>query len=539
MGAVPGRLPRPMLWAALALALASHLGLLAAGFERLSSDDAGRVLMALSLTAENALEPWIWPPLHRLVLGLALKLHEDAVWVPRLLSITAALGLMAAILRLVARISGGDARVVLAAALLALVTPYRLLLGTVPMADILMLLLLVAGAERVLAWLQEEGARARALLVGCALVGLATAVRYEAWFVAATLGGTLAWRWWRGQGVPFGALAAAGALLSWFPLFWIADSWIWYGSLDNLAITPEQFKAITGDDAGRLALLLNPLGKPLWQELAWNPATWLGAAMLARLARRDAALRGFAAGFMAALPLMGVTMLATSAVSLAATWRLVGAWSLLLLPFGALALVRSAEWAAARLRAPGMAVPGATATTLAALLLPAVALPAARDLRLARAEMYNWATGTWRHDAEAGRAAVAELERLGGGRVVVDSLGNLDFLDVMVGSGAPRLFVTSADAPAPAVGLYGPMARHFRETGDTARLEAYLADRFGLAAGGDPAALAARGIRLALVRDAGMRAALGASPEAELVGVWPDWALYRFRPKGLAEARPR
>ena len=47
MGAVPARLPRPMLWAALALALASHLGLLAAGFERLSSDDAGRVLMAL------------------------------------------------------------------------------------------------------------------------------------------------------------------------------------------------------------------------------------------------------------------------------------------------------------------------------------------------------------------------------------------------------------------------------------------------------------------------------------------------------------
>jgi hypothetical protein len=527
MDAAPGRVPRPMLWAALALALTLHLGLLAAGFQRLSNDEAVRVLLALSLTAENALDPWIWPPLHRWVLGLALKLYEDPVWVPRLLSIAAALGLMAAVLRLAARVSGGDARVVLAAALLALVTPYRLLLGTVPMADIFMLLLLVAGAERVLAWLQEG--RTRALLAGCALVGLATAVRYEAWFVAVTLGGALAWRWWRGQGVRFGTLAAAGALLSWFPLFWIADSRIWYGSLGNLAITPEQFKAIAGDDAGRLALLLNPLGQPLWQELAWNPATWLGAAMLARLARRDAALRGFAAGFMAALPLMGATMLAATAVSLAATWRLVGAWSLLLLPFGALALVRLAEWVAARLRAAGATVPGAAAA-LTALLLPTVALPAARDLRLARAEMYNWATGTWRHDAEAGRAALAELERLGGGRVVVDSLGNLDFLEVMVGSGAPRLFVTSADAAAPAVGLHVPMARHLREIGDTARLELYLADRFDLAAGGDPAALAARGIRLALVRDAGVRAALDASPDAELAGVWPDWALYRLRP---------
>jgi hypothetical protein len=517
-----------MLWVSIALALVLHLGLLATGFERLSNDEAGRVMMALGLTAENALEPWIWPPLHRLVLGLALKLHEDAVWVPRLVSIAAALGLLVGILWLTARISG-DRRVMLVAALLALVTPYRLLLGTVPMADILMLLLLVLGAERVLVWLQEG--RTGALLTGCALVGLATAVRYEAWFIAACLGLTLAWRWWRGQGVSFSTLAAAGVLLSGFPLFWIVDSWIWYGSLGNLAITPEQFKAIAGDDAGRQAMLLNPLGKPLWQELAWNPATWLGAAMLAWLARRDAALRGFAAAFMTALPLMGITMLATTAVSLAATWRLVGTWSLLLLPFGALALVRLAAWVAARLRAPHAAL-------LAVLLLPAVMLPAVRDQRLARAGMFNWETGTWRHDTEVGRAAVAELKRLGGGRVVVDSLGNLDFLEVMVGSGAPRLFVTSADAPAPAVALYVPMATHLREIGDTARIDLYLSDRFGLAAGGDPAALAARGIRLAVVRDAAVRSALDASSDAELVRVWPDWALYRLQPKELAGTNP-
>jgi hypothetical protein len=229
---------------------------------------------------------------------------------------------------------------------------------------------------------------------------------------------------------------------------------------------------------------------------------------------------------MTALPLMGATMLATTAVSLAATWRLVGAWSLLLLPFGALALVRMAEWAAPRLRAPG-------AAALTVLLLPALALPSVRDLRLVRTEMFNWETGTWRHDGEAGRAAVAELKRMGGGRVMVDSLGNLDFLEAMVGSGAPRLFVTSADAPAPAVALHVPMAAQLRKIGDTARLERYLGDRFGLAAGGDPVALAARGIRLALVRDAGVRAALDASPNAELVRAWPDWALYRL-PRGSA-----
>ncbi len=64
------------------------------------------------------------------------------------------------------------------------------------------------------------------------------------------------------------------------------------------------------------------------------------------LACRDNALRGFAAAFMTALPLMGITMLATTAGSLAA-------------------------WAAA---------------------LP-VLLPAVRDLRLARSGMFNWEIG--------------------------------------------------------------------------------------------------------------------------------------------------
>ncbi|WP_270938908.1 hypothetical protein, partial [Falsiroseomonas oryzae] len=370
---MPPTLPRAarrLLLAGLAAAVLLHAGLLATGFSRLSNDEAARVLMSLALTPANALEPWIWPPLHRILLGLALWLHEDVVWVPRLFSIALALGLLAAVLGLTARLSR-TTPVMLAALLLALVTPYRLLIGSVPMADILMLVLVVAGAERVLAWLQ--GGPAGTLLAGCALVGLATAVRYEAWFIAFCLGLVLAWRWWRGQRVSFATLSAAGVLLSAFPVFWIVNDWMWHGSFATLGVTPEQFQAIAGEDSVRQSLVLNPLGQPLLQELAWNPATLPGAVMLVLLARRDAAIRGFALGFVAALPLMGLAMLATTAVSLAATWRLVGTWSLLLLPFGALALVRMAGWAAARLRlAPGLA--------LALVLAPAVALPATRDL---------------------------------------------------------------------------------------------------------------------------------------------------------------
>ena len=69
------------------------------------------------------------------------------------------------------------------------------------------------------------------------------------------------------------------------------------------------------------------------------------------------------------------------------------------------------------------------------------------------------------------------------------------------------------------------------------QVDLYLADRFGLAEGGDPVALARRGIRLALVREPSVRAALDASPHAELVRTWPDWALYRFRPGAAISGR--
>src|SRR3712207_3987107 len=74
--------------------------LLRAGVERLSADESARSLMAHGLSWTNALEPFIWPPFTKLLVGLALKLHDDVFVVPRILSGLAGLGVMLAVAHL-------------------------------------------------------------------------------------------------------------------------------------------------------------------------------------------------------------------------------------------------------------------------------------------------------------------------------------------------------------------------------------------------------------------------------------------------------
>jgi hypothetical protein len=115
--------------------------------------------------------------------------------------------------------------------------------------------------------------------------------------------------------------------------------------------------------------------------------------------------------------------------------------------------------------------------------------------------------------------------------VLIDSLAGLDFLDVVAGSAVPERFVLTADAPLQEVALALPMRDHYRRQGNTEAIARLLTDRFALAEGGDARALRERDIRLILVRDPRLAAALDASPLVEREKRFADWTLYRVRPE--------
>ncbi len=505
--------------AVVAAALVLQAGLYGIGFHRVAADESARSLMALDLSWANALEPFIWPPFYKLFVGAALKLWGDVFVVPRLLAGLAGLLAILALVRL-SDLLFGDRAVNLLTAVLAVAFPHRLVFSVAPMSDIYGHLFLLLAAGCALAWLQRGSVPQ--LLLGCACLFAAQTVRFEAGFFALALFALVLHRWLLRRELGFGTVAGAAALLFAFPAFWIANSYAWYGSLENLGITGRQYAAVFGTDR-LLALYLSPAGRNLALELLWNPLMLAGLAALAEAAARNVALRAWALAFGAApFALLTAAMVLSLSVPMAAPWRTTGAWALLLLPFEAFAVLRLASWLAAPrgARAPrGGAARGraAAALLLALALLP----PAARSAAYVREGMTDIRTGHWREERAAGLHAMRELARSGsGGKVLVDSANNLDFLDVLAGSGEPKRFVLSHGTDPQAV-ANGSAFGYPPE------------DRFGLARGGAgaaaQAALAAEGVRLLLVREPRFLAALDAAGRWERDRAFGPWVLYRPR----------
>ena len=485
-------------------ALCLQLGLFGIGFHRVSFDERARSLMALGLSATNALEPYIWPPFHKLFVGSFLKLWGDVFLVPRLLVGAAGLLVILALVRL-SDLLFGDRWVNLLSALLAVAFPHRLIFSVAPLSDIYAYLFLLLAAGCVLAWLRLGSVPQ--LLLGCACLFAAQTVRFEVGAFAAVLFPLVLHRWLVRRALGPGVVAAAAVLLFAFPAFWIADTWLWYGTLDGLGFTGKQYADSLGTSRSR-AMYLSPLGRNLALDILWNPLMLGGLAMLAWFAARDAAVRAWTVAFGAPLLLITATMVLTFSIPMAAPWRTTGAWALLLLPFEALAIVRLAAWLGGR----GQRMRGAVvaAVLLAVGLLP----PAARSAVYVREGMLDAQTGAWREDRAAGLHVVRELGA-SGAKALLDSAGNLDFLHVLDGSGAPERFVLSHGTDPLAVASYTP------SQGPPP------ADRFSLGSGGSPEVLAAERVRLLLVRNPGFVAALDELERWQRARTFGAWVLFR------------
>src|SRR5262249_9271021 len=139
------------------------------------------------------------------------------------------------------------------------------------------------------------------------------------------------------------------------------------------------------------------------------------------------------------------------------------------LPFTAVALLRTSEWLwEGRARTWG----------LAGLLLVALVLPVMHTAQIVRRGMLDDAMRDWRREREAGLFIMDQFARLGGGKVLIDSTDNLDYLDVMTGSTVPERFVLTSAADPLEVANYMPLRTKYYREADAEITHKYFADQF-------------------------------------------------------------
>jgi hypothetical protein len=499
----------------LGLALAVQLGLYSLGLYRVTADESARSLLALRLSWRNALEPWVWPPFHKVFVGLFLKVHRDVFVVPRVLVGIAGLMLLFAMFQLAAALFA-DRKVSLITMLLAMPIPDRLIFSVTPMSEIFFYLLLIGASIFILRWLQAD--RRADLILGCVCLMLASTDRYEACFFAVTLLLYLTGRWFRGQGVGIGLLLGIYTILLSFPILWIVDCYWWYGSFRNLAVTSWQFLATDGYDY-HTAFIRSPVGSFI-KDLMWIPMLSLGAAACFWLALKDRVICAWAAIFFAPLPLITAVMIASMSIPSSVPWRTSGAWVFLLLPFTALALARTSEW---------FRQGRSRTAVLTGLVLLALVPPAIHTAKIARSGMLDDSLRDWRREREAGLFIKNELERFDDGRVLIDSMNNLDYLDVMVGSTVPERFVLTSGADPLDVANHMPLRFKYYRDANSEIIQKYFADLFNLYRGGSIEALARNNIKLVLVRTPRFVQSLHSSAFLERLRDFGGWVLYRVR----------
>jgi hypothetical protein len=507
---------------ALGLALVVQLGLYSLGLYRVTADESARSLLALRLSWRNALEPWVWPPFYKVFVGLFLKVHRDVFVVPRVLVGIAGLMLLLAMLQLAAALFA-DRKVSLITMLLAVPIPDRLIFSVTPMSEIFFYLSLIGAGIFVLRWLQAGGRGD--LIIGCACLMLASTDRYEACFFAVALLLYLTGRWLWGQSIGLGLLLGASVILLSFPLFWIVDCYWWYGSIRNLGVTSWQFQATDGYDY-HTAFVRSPAGSFI-KNLLWIPILLLGAAACCWLALKDRVIRAWAAIFFGPLPLITVVMIASMSVPSSVPWRASGAWVFLLLPFTALALARISEW---------FRQGRSRTVVLTGLLLLALVPPAIRTAQIARSGMLDDGLQDWRREREAGLFIKNELARFDDGKVLIDGMNNLDYLDVMAGSTVPERFVLTSGADPLKVANHMPLRDKYYRDANAEIIQKYFGDLFDLDRGGSIEALTGSNIKLVLVRTPRLVQGLGSSAFLERLRDFGGWVLYRMRADARASA---
>ncbi len=462
----------------IAAALIVQIGVALTGFFSVSADESARSLLSDNLTLQTAVDPFIWPPLPKIVFGLGLHIYDNLFLTPRIIAQVFGLAMLGALAHLADQLFRRRAVTIVTVGLSVFLS-HRVIFAVAPMSEVFYNPLMVMAFASFVQVCQSY--RRKNILLTGLFLALAAMARYEAWFISVAFGLFLMWHCFYYRTISFYTLFLTGVVVSAFPLFWLVDALLSDGGLGALFVTIEQAEA---KGATWITMLRN-------SHIAAFLIDWLRTPMvlamipLATMLVNRHSLRIWIIAVIVSLALVTIVTFVAGSVAYAAPWRLGGVWTLIMLPFFSYWIVSLSDKAIAPIRGLVLAC-----ATLIGMIT--VALPTA-DLVLSNKYRPSFS----RADLDVGRFA---------GNWLVDHSGSVlveaesyAFLNVLVASNEPERMVLNTGDDVQLVSMYIGRADYWRDT-DPVIYDTYVAPKYRLAIGGDAKRLEARNIGLILVQ---------------------------------------
>ncbi len=153
-------------------------------FYSISVDESDRILKAAEMPFSQILRPTYWLPLYALINKLGILIYNDLFLTPRILTLLAGMLTSMAIIFLSHRLFG-NSTISIITGILAIYFPHRLVFSVAPLSEIYFMCFMTLGCAYALGWIIDE--RKVDLLFSSICFLLCSALRYEGWFVCATM----------------------------------------------------------------------------------------------------------------------------------------------------------------------------------------------------------------------------------------------------------------------------------------------------------------------------------------------------------------
>jgi hypothetical protein len=307
--------------ALLSIAVCLHLFFFSQGFYSISWDESARTLDAYAWAAHGTVLGSAWLPFYRIFVGLGLRTFPDLFLTPRIISFLYGLAAIPAAGWLAQELFQSR-KTTLLTLLLSTFFSQRIALGLAPLSSIMFIFLILVTMAMFARWLRTLN-RAT-LLLSALFCALASTLRYEGWLFCVAMFLVVVSYYRLGQ-LQRNDLLLFGLIVFSFPIVWMTSTFLVANPIETVIADAQQY-------SGREILRKNPLVEfVLGNGFSLNLIGMISIANLTLSgARRDKAIIG--ASF-APLVMISLVLLLLRSAQSGPSWRDIGVWSMLLVPF--------------------------------------------------------------------------------------------------------------------------------------------------------------------------------------------------------------